>query len=252
MQLPDTFHSTKSASFLFSGNSQCTRRRQIKEDVSLQLHWLLPQGKRWRCWFGEVLCQKVTQFLGTTKFDSLTEDGSSCLLLYMWASSILFSFTVWSGKEVSLDCTSKISQGTGQVTKVVSALALSYTSISEFMHVLNNAIKVLQMLWYQLFDVKDRVMILCHIIRNDKQMLFADYRFLLCTLNTIHFFIWVPVENGDMETDFVDVKIFRLNFILGTASITLKIVVNTVTAWSRGRFSRRESSCSCYHLARKE
>ena len=141
--------------------------------------------------------------MGTKKFDSPTEDGSSCLLLYMWASSTMFSFSVWSGKEVSLDCISKISQGTREVTKIVSALILSCTSISEFMHVLNNTFRVLKMLWYQLLDVKDRVMILCHIIRNDKQMLFTDYGFLLCTLNTIHFFIWVPVENGDMHGDWL-------------------------------------------------
>ena len=82
-------------------------------------------------------------------------------------------------------------------------------------------------------------MILCHIIRNDKQMLFADYRFLLCTLNTIDFFICVPVENGDMETDFVDVKIFRLNFIMGTASIMLRIVVNTDSMIKRKVFKER-------------
>ena len=215
------------------------QKRQIKEDTSLQLHWLLPREKRWCCWPVEVLCKKVTQFLGTKKFDSPMEDGSSCLLLYMWASSTMFSFSVWSGKEVSLDCISKISQGTGEVTKIVSVLVLSCTSISEFMHVLNNAFRVLKMLWYRLLDVKDRVMILCHIIRNDKQMLFTDYRFLLCTLNTIHFFIWVPVENGDMETDFVDVKIFRLYFILGTASIMLRIVVNTDSMIKRKVFKER-------------
>ena len=82
-------------------------------------------------------------------------------------------------------------------------------------------------------------MILCHIIRNYKQMFFADYRFLLRTLDTIHFFIRVPVENGDMETDFVDVKIFRLNFILGMASITFRIVVNTDSLIKRKVFKER-------------
>ena len=42
-----------------------------------------------------------------------------------------------------------------------------------------------------------------------------------------------------METDFVDVKIFRLNFILGTASITLRIVVNTDSMIKRKVFKER-------------
>lgn len=42
-----------------------------------------------------------------------------------------------------------------------------------------------------------------------------------------------------METYFVDVKIFRLNFILGTARITLRIVVNTDSLIKRKVFKER-------------
>ena len=45
-------------------------------------------------------------------------------------------------------------------------------------------------------------------------MFFADYRFLLCTMNTIHLFIWVPVDNTDVETSFVYVKwIIQIEFL---------------------------------------
>ena len=160
MQLPDTFHSTKSASFLVSGNSQSTRKRQIKEDTSLQLHWLLPREKRWCCWRGEVLCKKVTQFLGTKRFDSPMEDGSSCLLLYMWASSTLFSFSMWSGKEVSLDYLSESSQWTEKITKVLSSLVLTCTPISNYMYAVDNALRFLEVIWYQFLNVQDSTAVL--------------------------------------------------------------------------------------------
>ena len=45
-------------------------------------------------------------------------------------------------------------------------------------------------------------------------MFFADYRFLLCTMNTTHLFIWVPVDNTDVETSFVYVKwIIQIEFL---------------------------------------
>ena len=82
-------------------------------------------------------------------------------------------------------------------------------------------------------------------------MFFADYRFVLCTLNTIHFFIWVPVDNTDVETSFVYVKwIIQIEFLS---------VNNQSNFWSNREYPQldqgkglQESGFSHCHLARKE
>ena len=82
-------------------------------------------------------------------------------------------------------------------------------------------------------------------------MFFADYRFLLCTLNTIHFFILVPVDIILMWRPalFVLNELFRLNFCP---------VNNQGNFWSNREYPQldqgkglQESGCSHCHLARK-
>ena len=97
----------------------------------------------------------LTKLQSSWPLQSLTLLYSSFFLLNMWASSILFSFCMWSGKEVSLDCISESSQWTGKITKAVSSLALTCTPIGNFMYVVDNALRFLEVIWYQFLNVQD-------------------------------------------------------------------------------------------------
>ena len=101
----------------------------------------------------------LTKLQSSWPLQSLTLLYSSFFLLNMWASSILFSFCMWSGKEVSLDCISESSQWTGKITKAVSSLALTCTPISNFMYVVDNALRFLELIWYQFLNVQDSTVV---------------------------------------------------------------------------------------------
>ena len=101
----------------------------------------------------------LTKLQSSWPLQSLTLLYSSFFLLNMWASSILFSFCMWSGKEVSLDCISESSQWTGKITKAVSSLALTCTPISNFMYVVDNALRFLEVIWYQFLNVQDSTVV---------------------------------------------------------------------------------------------
>ena len=102
----------------------------------------------------------LTKLQSSWALQSLTLLYSSFLLLNMWVSSILFSFCMWSGKEVSLDCISESSQWTGKITKAVSSLVLTCTPISNFMYVVDNALRFLEVIWYQFLNVQDSTAVL--------------------------------------------------------------------------------------------
>ena len=97
----------------------------------------------------------LTKLQSSWALQSLTLLYSSFLLLNMWGSSILFSFCMWSGKEVSLDCLSESSQWTEKITKVVSSLVLTCTPISNFMYAVDNALRFLEVIWYQFLNAQD-------------------------------------------------------------------------------------------------
>ena len=102
----------------------------------------------------------LTKLQSSWALQSLTLLYSSFLLLNMWASSILFSFCMWSGKEVSLDCLSESSQWTEKITKVVSSLVLTCTPISNFMYAVDNALRFLEVIWCQFLNVQDSTTVL--------------------------------------------------------------------------------------------
>ena len=97
----------------------------------------------------------LTKLQSSWALQSLTLLYSSFLLLNMWGSSILFSFCMWSGKEVSLDYLSESSQWTEKITKVLSSLVLTCTPISNFMYAVDNALRFLEVIWYQFLNVQD-------------------------------------------------------------------------------------------------
>ena len=102
----------------------------------------------------------LTKLQSSWALQSLTLLYSSFLLLNMWASSILFSFCMWSGKEVSLDCISESSQWTGKITKAVSSFVLTCTPFSNFMYVVDNALRFLEVIWCQFLNVQDSTAVL--------------------------------------------------------------------------------------------
>ena len=97
----------------------------------------------------------LTKLQSSWALQSLTLLYSSFLLLNMWGSSILFSFCMWSGKEVSLDYLSESSQWTEKITKVLSSLVLTCTPISNYMYAVDNALRFLEVIWYQFLNVQD-------------------------------------------------------------------------------------------------
>ena len=109
--------------------------------------------------FNNLTVFVLTKLQSSWPLQRLTLLYSSFLLLNMWASSILFSFCMWSGKEVSLDCISESSQWTGKITKAVSSLALTCTPISNFMYVVDNALRFLELIWYQFLNVQDSTVV---------------------------------------------------------------------------------------------
>ena len=97
----------------------------------------------------------LTKLQSSWALQSLTLLYSSFLLLNMWGSSILFSFCMWSGKEVSLDYLSESSQWTEKITKVLSSLVLTCTPISNYMYAVDNALRFLEVIWYQFLNAQD-------------------------------------------------------------------------------------------------
>ena len=131
-------------------------------------------------------------------------------------------------KIVTLNRKTKIGYTAGQVPNAVPRLVLCSAAISELVHFLNSYLKILAKVFcYEPLCMMHRVEILHSVVADHENMVLEDTWILSGTFLSISIHSCMALHNSDMEACLVYIEILGLHFLLASAGIALRVVMNT-------------------------
>ena len=147
----------------------------------------------------------------------------------MCSGSILFPFCMGFLEVITLGWVAKIiGRQQHMWTHAVTWFVLITTPICKFVkpfYCASNSIN--QIIVDNVSHMLNRITVMGHVIRNDRNILFDNLWLFLCTSTIIKFLWSMSVENSNMNGCFSFTEVLTLNLLLITAFIVCWVVMNT-------------------------